>query len=148
MKYLISGCLIGENCKYNGGNNLENIAKALFDKGLALSVCPEQLGGLSTPRIPAERIGDKVISENGIDVTKEYNKGAQKTLKVALENNIKIAILQARSPSCGSKQIYDGTFSGTLIDGEGKTAQLLKANGIKVITIDEYIRDYYEEDFK
>ena len=148
MKYLISGCLIGENCKYNGGNNLENIAKALFDKGLALSVCPEQLGGLSTPRIPAERIGDKVISENGIDVTKEYNKGAQITLKVALENNIKIAILQARSPSCGSKQIYDGTFSGTLVDGEGKTAQLLKANGIKVITIDEYIRDYYEEDFK
>lgn len=148
MKYLISSCLIGDNCKYNGGNNLDNIAKLLYDKGLALSVCPEVLGGLSTPRVPAEIIGDKIISKEGIDVTKEYDLGAEITLKYALDNDIKIAILQARSPSCGSSQIYDGTHSGKLIKGEGNTTKLLRKHGIKVITIDEYIRDYYEKDFK
>lgn len=148
MKYLISSCLIGENCKYNGGNNLDNIAKLLYDKGLAFSICPEVLGGLDTPRVPAEIIDNKVISKEGTDVSKEYELGARLSLKYALENNIQVAILQARSPSCGSKQIYDGTHSGTLIKGQGKTTELLRKNGIKVITIEEYIRDYYEEDFK
>lgn len=148
MKYLISACLIGENCKYNGENNLEKIAKLLFDKGLALPVCPEQLGGLSTPREPSEIVGNQVINKKGEDVTKEFMFGAVKTLDYALKNDIRIAILQARSPSCGSNKVYDGTFSNTLIEGEGRTTTLLRRNGIKVITIEEYIRDYYEEDFK
>ena len=148
MKYLISSCLIGENCKYNGGNNLDNIAKLLYDKGLAFSICPEVLGGLSTPRTPAEIVEGMVISKEGADVTKEYDLGAQLSVDYALKHNIKIAILQARSPSCGSKQIYDGTHSGKLISGEGKTTKLLREHGIKVITIEEYMRDYYEKDFK
>lgn len=148
MKYLISACLIGENCKYNGGNNLDNIAKLLFDKGLAFSICPEVLGGLDTPRVPAEIVNDEVITKEGVNVTKEYELGAKKSLEYALKHNIKIAILQPRSPSCGSKQIYDGTYSGTLIKGEGKTTKLLREHGIKVITMEDYMRDYYEEDFK
>lgn len=148
MKYLISACLLGDNVKYNGGNNLNNIAKLLYDKGLAFSICPEVLGGLKTPRVPAEIVNGKVIDKEGIDVTKEYEIGANKSLRYALENNIKIAILQARSPSCGSKQIYDGSHTGSLIKGQGKTTELLRKNGIEVITIDDYIRDYYEEDFE
>ena len=92
-------------------------------------------------------VGDKVLSKEGIDVTSMFQKGAQKSLEIALENNVKLAILQARSPSCGSSTIYDGTFSGTLIEGKGVTTSLLEQHGIKVITIDEYIRDYYETDF-
>lgn len=148
MKYLISACLIGENVKYNGGNNLDNIAKLLYDKGLAFPICPEVLGGLSTPRTPAEIVEGHVIMKDGTDVTEEFNIGAKKSLDYALEKNIKIAILQARSPSCGSSFIYDGTHTGTLIKGEGKTTALLRKHGIKVITIEEYMRDYYEEDFK
>jgi len=148
MKYLISACLIGDNCKYDGGNNLNDIAKKLYDSKLALPVCPEELGGLPTPRIPAEIVEGAVVSEKGNDVTLEYNLGARIALKKALENNIKIAILQSRSPSCGSKSIYDGTFNGKLIPGEGVTTKLLRENGIKVITIEDYIRDYYEKDFK
>ena len=148
MKYLISACLIGDNCKYDGGNNLNDIAKKLYHSKLALPVCPEELGGLTTPRIPAEIVNQKVISKEGIDVTNEYKFGARIALKTALDNDIKIAILQSRSPSCGSKTIYDGTFEGNLISGEGVTTKLLRENGIEVITIEEYIRDYYEKDFK
>ena len=148
MKYLISACLIGDNCKYDGGNNLNEVAKKLFDVKLALPVCPEELGGLSTPRVPAEIVDGKVVNKEGNDVTLEYNLGARSALKTALDNEIGIAILQSRSPSCGSKYIYDGAFNGNLISGEGVTTKLLRNNGIKVITIEDYIRDYYEEDFK
>ena len=103
---------------------------------------------MDTPRKPSEIVGNKVLSEDGKDVTIEFLKGAVITLNYALRNDIRIAILQARSPSCGSSVIYDGTFKGTLIKGEGRTTKLLRENGIKVITIEEYIRDYYEEDFK
>lgn len=143
--YLISACLIGENCKYDGNNNFHKTAKALFDKGLAIPVCPEQLGGLPTPRLPSEIVGDETIMIDGRNVTKEYNLGAKKTLEIASSNNASIAILQARSPSCGSKYIYDGTFSGKLISGQGKTAELLEANGIRVITIDEFLESDYEK---
>lgn len=147
MKYLISACLVGENVKYDGKNNFHQVANQLYEKGLAVTVCPEVLGGLSTPRISSEIVGDKVLSKAGIDVTKEFDLGAEIALKTALKHNIKIAILQARSPSCGSKVIYDGTFSGNLIQGEGVTTRLLRQNGIKVITIEEYMSDYYETDF-
>ncbi len=137
-KIIISACLCGENCKYNGGNNYNALAKQLVDEGKAFMVCPEVDGGLPTPRIPAEIVDGKVVNQDGVDVSYEYQKGALHALKVALDNDVELAILQARSPSCGSKQIYDGTFSGKLIDGMGVTSKLLRQHGIKVITIDEY----------
>ena len=143
--YLISACLIGENCKYNGGNNLNIKAKELYDKGLVIPICPEQMGGLSTPRIPSEIVGDKVIMRDGKDVSFEFELGAQKALKIALDNNCKYAILQARSPSCGSEYIYDGSFSNTLIKAQGKTAKLFHENGIKVLTIDQFLEGTYED---
>jgi uncharacterized protein YbbK (DUF523 family) len=137
-KILISACLCGENCKYNSGNNYNECAKKLVDSNKAIMVCPEVDGGLPTPRVPAEIQNGAVINKDLIDVTKEYEKGAKAALKTALENKVELAILQARSPSCGSSKIYDGTFSGTLIDGQGVTTKLLRENGIKVITIDQY----------
>lgn len=139
-KILISACLCGENCTYKKGNNYHKVAKDLVDSGKAIMVCPEVDGGLSTPRPPAEIIGDKVINSEGVDVTKEYKKGAQVALDTAIENNVSLAILQARSPSCGSHYIYDGSFSKRLIKGEGTTVSLLRQNGIKVMTIDDYIK--------
>lgn len=146
--YLISACLTGINCKYDGHNNYHEIAKKLLDHNLAIPVCPEELGGLPTPRIPSEIVKNKVINKQHIDVTNEFQKGAQSTLEKAKLHNIKIAILQKRSPSCGVHQIYDGTFTNSLMSGEGFTTKLLRENGIKVITIDEYITDYYKLDFK
>lgn len=137
-KILVSACLCGVNCKYNGGNNGSDLCQKLVDDGIAVMVCPEVDGGLPTPRVPAEIIGDKVINKDGVDVTKEYMKGANIALKIALDQDISLAILQARSPSCGSSVIYDGTFTGTLKKGAGVTTQLLRENGIEVVTIDEY----------
>jgi len=145
---IISACLIGDNCKYNAGNNWHEVAEKLNNLGLVIPVCPEQLGGLPTPRYPAEIIDGKIISQVGVDVTKEYKLGAELTLQKALDNGVKLAILQARSPSCGSKVIYDGTFTGKLIKGQGVTAQLLKKHGIKVITIDDFMSGDYEKYLK
>ena len=147
MKYIISACIAGENCKYDGTNNKNMVGKMLVDEGFSIPVCPEELGGLPTPRVPAEIQGDKVINKENEDVTNEFKKGANKTLQIALENNITIAILQKRSPSCGVHRVYDGTHSGTLIEGEGKTTKILRENGIEVITIDEYVEKYFEKDF-
>ncbi len=140
MKYLMSACLIGENCKYDGGNNLHQVAKKLYDEGLVIPVCPEELGGLPTPRIPAEIVGNQVINQKGQNVTKEFQTGAIKTLEIAKKHNITVAILQSRSPSCGSKQIYDGSHTDSLVPGEGTTTKLLREHGIKVITIKDYIK--------
>jgi uncharacterized protein YbbK (DUF523 family) len=144
--YLISACLTGENVKYDGTNNYHSVAKELVDMGQAIPVCPEVLGGLSTPRIPSEIVDNVVLAKDGTDVTSFFQKGAEKTLKIAQENNIKVAILQARSPSCGVHQIYDGTHSGVLIKGQGKTTSLLQQHGITVITIDDFLKDYYHGD--
>lgn len=100
-----------------------------------IPICPEQLGGLPTPRPASEIIGDKVINNEGTDVTSNYQKGAEEALKIAKLLGIKKALLKAKSPSCGNGKIYDGTFSGTLIDGDGITTKLLKENNIEVITI-------------
>lgn len=145
--YLISACLIGEHVRYDGKNNVHEVAKQLMDHNLAIPVCPEVLGGMTIPRIPSEIVGDNVRSKTGEDVTHFFMNGAKKTLDIAKKNHVNIAILQARSPSCGSKQVYDGTFSGQLIEGQGITTSLLEQHGIHVITIDEYIKDYYEQDF-
>ena len=135
---LISACLAGINCKYNGENNGNEKVMELIKNEKIILVCPEQLGGLKTPRIPAEiKIinGDKrVITKDGIDVTLEYTRGANEVLDLAKRFNITKAILKSKSPSCGCGQIYDGNFSNNLIIGNGITADLLIKNGIEVIT--------------
>ena len=133
-KILVSACLLGVDCKYSGGNNYnEKVLKYLKDYEV-IPVCPEIMGGLSTPRPPSERIHNKVISNQNIDVTNEYTKGANETLKLAKLFNIKKALLKAKSPSCGKGTIYDGTFTGTLVEGNGVTVELLEKHDIKVIT--------------
>lgn len=131
-KLLVSACLVGENCKYSGGNNYSPAVAALGERYELIPVCPEQLGGLPTPRTPSERVGDKVLTRDGRDVTDAFRRGAEKVLEIALAQGITRAVLQERSPSCGWERIYDGTFTGTLIPGEGVTAQLLRAHGIAV----------------
>ena len=130
---LISGCLIGINSKYNGQNNLRKELLDLKDYNL-IPVCPEQLGGLSTPRNPSEISGDRVVDNEGQDVTDFFIRGAEEVLKLARIFNCKKAILKESSPSCGVNKIYDGTFSGNKIDGMGITTRLLSENGIEVIS--------------
>lgn len=134
-KAMISACLLGVNCKYDGGNNRlpdETIGKLVSQYEL-IPVCPECYGGLTTPRTPSERLGDRVVSKTGVDVTAQFNKGAEAALYLARLFNVKTAILKANSPSCGSGTIYDGTFTGTLAGGDGVTAELLKEHGIKIM---------------
>ena len=136
-KILISACLVGDNCKYNGGNNLSPQIDALLEKYELIPFCPEVEGGLPTPRNPSEIKGTRVVMDHGKDVTREYELGARKALMLCLYLKIKIAVLKERSPSCGTHQIHDGSFSNKLIDGVGVTARLLKENGIKVYSEDE-----------
>ena len=136
-KLLISACLCGKNTKYNGGNNLIANLEELEKHFELFMVCPEVDGGLTTPRNPSEQKGDKVISNQGVDVTYEFNLGAKIALDVAKKNNIKYALLKESSPSCGSNLIYDGTFSGKKINGMGVAAKLLKENGIQVFSENE-----------
>lgn len=133
-KILVSACLLGVNCKYSGGNNQnEKVLNYLKDKEV-IPVCPEIMGGLSTPRPASERINGKVMNNIGEDVTDNYNRGAEETLKLAKLFNVKKALLKAKSPSCGKGKIYNGSFDGTLIDGNGVTTDLLIENGIEVIS--------------
>lgn len=132
MNILISGCLLGLKCRYDGKEKKLSEIEKLIGLYNLIPVCPEQLGGLPTPRIPAERVKDKVITQVGVDVTKEYQLGAEEALKIAKLYNCKKAILKEKSPSCGCGKIYDGTFSRNLIVGNGVTADLLLKNGIEV----------------
>lgn len=142
---IVSACLVGINCKYSGGNNFNQKVFNLIKEGKAIPVCPEQLGGLKTPRNPAEiKIIDgkrHVINNQGEDVTENFERGAIEVLNLAQNLNIKTAILQPRSPSCGVNKIYSGNFDGKLIDGNGILAELLIQNGIKVLTPEEYFID-------
>jgi uncharacterized protein YbbK (DUF523 family) len=131
---IVSACLAGINCRYDGESRPNELIVKLVIKGKAIPVCPEQLGGLPTPRTPAENRGTKAFTKDGRNVTKEFIKGAKEGLKIAKLCRCKEAILQSKSPSCGCGKIYDGTFSGKLISGDGIFAKLLKQNGIKVIT--------------
>lgn len=133
---LVSACLIGEKCKYNGGDNYSEKLMEFLKGKEYVAICPEVLGGLPIPRTSCEIIRGRVIDQNGVDKTMEYEKGAEQALKIALEKGCKLAILQTRSPSCGKGKIYDGTFSKRLIVGDGKTVQLLEKNGIEVINIE------------
>jgi uncharacterized protein YbbK (DUF523 family) len=140
MNILVSACLLGVNCKYNGKNNEADKIKEHMKDHIFIPICPEQLGGLTTPRPPAEFVEEAKIKNNkGLDVTKEFAIGAEETLRIAELCNCKYAVLKERSPSCGSKQIYDGSFQGKVKTGMGMAARLLEQNGIKV---------YSEENFE
>ena len=136
-KLLISACLCGKNTKYSGGNNLIPNLKQIEDNFELYLVCPEVDGGLSTPRNPSEQQGDLVVSNQGVDVTKEFNLGAKIAFDVVKKHNIKYALLKESSPSCGSNFVYDGTFSGKKINGMGVAAKLLKENGVLVFSENE-----------
>ena len=131
-RLLVSACLLGINCKYSGGNNRLPEAEALAARFELVPVCPEQLGGLSTPRVPSERVGERVLTRDGQDVTDAFRQGAERTLDIARTEGAVRAVLQVRSPSCGCGMIYDGTFSGALVPGKGVAAELLEKNGVKV----------------
>jgi uncharacterized protein YbbK (DUF523 family) len=128
---------LGKNCKYNGGNNLNQRVLDFIEGHEVIGVCPEQLGGLSTPRLPAEIVDGIVTNKEGISVDVQFRKGAQTALAVALEKKVDLAILQSRSPSCGVNEIYDGNFSGKKIKGQGVFAKLLSAHGIKVLDAED-----------
>lgn len=144
MKILVSACLLGNKVRYDGSDKASdnNALADLVARGQVIAVCPEVASGLGVPRLPAEiQNGDgtavlanqaQVLDSAGKEVTKAFISGAQQALQLAQANNIKVAILKARSPSCGNEQIYDGTFSKALRDGQGVTAALLERHGIKV----------------
>ena len=133
MNLLISACLMGIKCRYDGGRKPLPCLDELMEKHVLIPVCPEVIGGLPTPRVPAERIGDKVITKDGRDVTAEYHRGAEEALKLAQMTGCTHALLKERSPSCGFGMIYDGTFTGGLCKGMGVCGELLDKHGIKVI---------------
>lgn len=134
---LCSACLLGVKCRYDGKSKPDEKVLNLATKEILIPVCPEQLGGLPTPRTPAEQKGDKVVTKEGIDVTDSFKNGAKEVLKIVKLYSVKEVILKQRSPSCGCGQIYDGTFSGTIIEGDGVTTRLLKQSGITVKTEEE-----------
>lgn len=130
---LVSACLLGHNCKYNGGNN-DNAAVHSYLEGKDwVCFCPERASGLPAPRLPSEIRGDKVYSKAGEDVTAEFCLGAEKTLAFCQRQGVTHAILKARSPSCGPHAVYDGTFTGKVVPGMGVTARLLAENGVTLM---------------
>lgn len=134
MKILVSSCLLGFNTKYNGKNNFTKGLEKLKDEHEIIIFCPEQAGGLTTPRLPSEiREDGRVFLKDGTDVTDNFIKGAEETIRLVEMLDIKYAILKAKSPSCGCGKIYDGTFSGNLIDGDGFTVRELKKIGVKIL---------------
>ena len=137
MKIMVSACLAGENCKYDGGNNKNEKVLRLLEGSEAILICPEQMGGLPTPRVPSEIRDGVVTAKDGRVVDSEFRSGAQKCLEIARREQPDLIVLQSRSPSCGVKQRYDGTFSGTLVNGAGVTAELLMKNGFHVIDIED-----------
>ena len=136
-KILVSACLFGSNCRYKGDNCLSEKLLDLGKDNVLIPVCPEQLGGLSTPRHPAERVGEKIISDIGVDVTEEYERGADLAVEIAKANAVDYCVLKANSPSCGKGVIYDGTFTGGKREGNGVTVDKLLAEGFTVITENE-----------
>ena len=137
---MVSACLAGENCKYNGGNNRNEKVLRLIEKNEVITVCPEQMGGLPTPRVPSEIKAGVVTARDGRIVDKEFRVGAEKCLEIAERDRPDLIVLQSRSPSCGVKQRYDGTFTGTLTDGAGVTAQLLTENGFRCMDVEDLVK--------
>ena len=146
MKIAVSACLLGENCKYNGGNNYSDKLAKFLEGHEVVGVCPEVLGGLPTPREAAEIVDGIVKRKDGISVDEEFRKGAERALKIVKEQNVDLVILQSRSPSCGVNVIYDGTFSKTMISGDGVFVRLLKEGGIRAIDVAEILQDSFAMD--
>ena len=148
-KYIVSACLAGVSCTYKGGNKLHLQIKHLVDEGLAIPACPEVMGGLPIPRENSEIVGGdgadvlkkaaSVLTSSGIDISKNYTRGARKILSLAKKHKINKAILKSNSPACGYGRIYDGTFRKVLKKGNGVLAELLRQNGIRVITEKGYV---------
>ncbi len=134
---MVSACLMGENCKYNGGNNRNEKVLRLTAENEMIPVCPEQMGGLPTPRVPSEIADGVVTARDGRNVDREFRLGAAKCLEIALREQPDLIVLQSRSPSCGVKQRYDGTFTGKLIDAPGVTAELLMKNGFHCVDVED-----------
>ena len=132
MKILVSACLLGARCRYDGASKMHPDIELLMEQHTLIPVCPEQLGGLSTPRPPAERQGTRVLTAAGMDVTSQYERGAEETLRLYRLFACEAAVLKEKSPSCGHGEIYDGTHMGTLTNGDGVTAEYLLAQGIPV----------------
>ena len=132
IRVIVSACLMGIACRYDGGQQAVPDLERLLRCCEAVPVCPEQLGGLSTPRIPAERRGEKVISASGQDITAAFSRGMEQTVRIARLYGARLALLKQRSPSCGSREIYDGSFSGHCVPGMGITAEALSAMGIEI----------------
>ncbi|WML28671.1 DUF523 domain-containing protein [Neobacillus sp. OS1-32] len=149
---LLSSCLAGLKVRYNGTHSLDNRLAKLIGENKAVTVCPELLGGFSTPREPAEIIGGdgedvldgkaKVVEKSGKDVTELYIKGAYATLEMATNINATLVVLKDNSPSCGSTMIYNGEFIGKKIVGNGVTSSLLKRNGFQVISEEQFVTDF------
>jgi uncharacterized protein YbbK (DUF523 family) len=138
-KVLVSACLLGIKVRFDGKSKANEELIEKLNNYEFIPVCPEVWGGLTTPRVPSEIINDKVINKDGIDVTDNYMRGAIETLELARKFNIKKAILKSKSPSCGKGKIYDGSFTGILVDGNGITTRLLIENGIEVLSEDEFL---------
>ena len=130
---LISACLLGIGCRYDGKHKADPSVIKLKEKYNLIPVCPEIYGGLTTPRVPSERVGDLVLMKDGRDVTENYVRGAKEALALCRIFDVKTAVLKERSPSCGKGEIYDGSFSGTLTARDGVTAELLMSAGIRVL---------------
>ena len=133
MRVLVSACLLGVSCRYDGRSKAYPMVEELCRRHEVVPVCPEQLGGLPTPRTPAERQGGRVVTKTGGDVTEQYLRGAAEAVRLAQLLGCSVAVLKERSPSCGSGAVYDGTFTGTLTDGFGTAAEALRAAGIRVL---------------
>ena len=143
-RILVSMCLLGENCRYDGKNCLNEEVRELAKDHTLIPVCPEQMGGLSTPRSPSEIVSGRLITREGKDVTEEYERGRQTALDIARLSNVDYVLLKSKSPSCGKGKIYDGSFTGTLTEGNGYTVRLFLENGYRVYS-DEEIGKLKEE---
>lgn len=137
MKIMVSACLLGENVKYNGGNNRNEALLSFLQGKEVISICPEVWGGLPTPRVPSEIVKGVVTNKEGKNVDPEFRRGAELVLETAKEKQVDLVILQSRSPSCGVKEVYDGSFTGTKIKGQGVTAGLLMENGFRVVDVED-----------
>lgn len=141
MVIAVSACLLGQNCKYNGGNNFSEELSHRLRGHTVIPICPEVMGGLPTPRTPVELVNGKAIMRSGEDVDACFRKGAQIALKKVTDAGAELVILQPRSPSCGSREIYDGTFSGRKIPGQGIFAALAVRAGLRVLDAEEFLKN-------
>ena len=141
MKIMVSACLLGENCKYNGGNNQNPELLRLLSGHEVIPICPEVLGGLPTPRVPAEIVDGIVINREGVSVDDAFKRGARMSLEIAMRKKPDLIILQSRSPSCGVKEIYDGTFSAKLIPGHGVFAEMAIQAGFGVVDVEDALSE-------